>query len=113
MSALPPKADIASSNPLADQHDRSGSGVVTGAVSWGWASIHRIASFSEVNFPKKCTAPLGHAIRTRQMPFFCAGDSRVRACSIDKSMIRSVGADKPCALMYAQSTWNASEEFPY
>jgi hypothetical protein len=39
--------------------------------------IHAIASFSEANFPKWCTAPLGHAIRTRQTRSFCTGDKAV------------------------------------
>jgi hypothetical protein len=29
------------------------------------------------NFPKWCTAPLGHAIRTRQTRSFCTGDKAV------------------------------------
>jgi len=39
--------------------------------------IHSIASFSEVNFPKWLFLPLGHVIRTRQMPPFCTGDKTV------------------------------------
>jgi hypothetical protein len=64
-----------------DQHGRSaccGSSIVfsaVGFVSQAWALIHSIVSFLEVNFPKKRTWPLGHAIRTRQMPSFCAGDN--------------------------------------
>jgi hypothetical protein len=50
----------------------------TGPVKLEWAAIHLIASCSEVNFPKWCTAPFGHAIRTRQISPSCTGDKTVR-----------------------------------
>ena len=38
-----------------------------GIVSREWAAIQSTASFSKANFPKWCTAPFGHIIRTRQI----------------------------------------------
>ena len=47
--------------------------------------IQSRASFSEVNFPKWCTVPLGHVIRTRQMPpFSITGDKTVRLSPIEQ-----------------------------
>jgi hypothetical protein len=48
-----------------------------GIPSRGWAVIHSIASFSEVNFPTWLFLPFGHVMRTRQMRPFCTGDKTV------------------------------------
>ena len=63
-----------------DQHDQSAccaqSIVSSGFVNRGWALIQSIASCSEVNFPKWCTARLGHTIFTRQIMPSCTGDKQ-------------------------------------
>src|SRR5262249_46641364 len=51
-----------------------GGSSVGASASQGCAVIHPIASFSEANFPKWCTVPLGHIIRTRQTCPLRTGD---------------------------------------
>jgi hypothetical protein len=54
----------------AGQRDRSASGVAfyaTGFVSGGWALIHLTASFSEVNYPTKCTGPISSHAKCRPL----------------------------------------------
>jgi hypothetical protein len=80
------------------QHDRSascGSSIVfsaTGFVSRGCALIQTIASRSEVNLPKKCTAPLGHSICTRQISPSCTGNNRAAMTQVRSVRRKGSGA---------------------
>ena len=65
-----------------------------GIVSRGWAAIQSSASSLEVNFPKWCTAPFGHAICTRQISPSRTGNKTVHCVAINQSMLPLDETDK-------------------
>jgi hypothetical protein len=66
-----------------------------GIVSREWAAIQSTAPSSEVNFPKWCTAPFGHTIRTRQISPSRTGNKTVHRVTIKLKYASLDDTDKP------------------